>query len=126
MPAAFDVIRETSGGALYRSVKPADGAEPGSPWVRLTAAEYAAEIAAQQAAAPKRQETGIVRRRLTSAEKQALHAACASSWQIADFVALADSEGVIDESDPQFSDAVAALDSLGIIAADRWPALLAP
>ncbi len=99
---------------------------PGAPWELRTRDEFNAWVAAQEAAAPKRQETGIVRRRLTPAEKQALHAACASSWQIADFVALADSEGIIDESDPQFSDAVAALDSLGIIAADRWPALLAP
>lgn len=99
---------------------------PGAPWELRTREEFNAWVAAQEASAPKRQETGIVRRRLTSAEKQALHAACASSWQIADFVALADSEGVIDESDPQFPTAVAALDSLGIIASSRWSELLAP
>lgn len=63
---------------------------------------------------------------MTDAERAALHAARTASWQIDYFVALADSEGVIDESDPQFPDAVAALDSMGIIAASRWSELLAP
>ena len=76
--------------------------------------------------APRRQETLIVRRRMTPSEKQALHAARQSSWQVDDFIGQADAAGVIDEDDPNFSDAVAALDALGIIAAGRWSELLAP
>ena len=75
---------------------------------------------------PPRQSTGMVRRRMTDTERAALHAAKGSSWQIDHFVALADSEGVIDSTDPDFPAAVAALDALGIIAASRWDELLAP
>lgn len=46
-PTFFDVIRETQGSTLYRAVKPAAGEELGAPWVRLTAEQYADEIAAQ-------------------------------------------------------------------------------
>ena len=125
MSTSFDVIRETHGSALYKAVRPAAGEALGAPWVRLTAEQYASEIAAQEAPT-LRQATDVVRRRLTSAEKQALHAARGSSWQIDDFVSLADAAGTIDESDPNFPDAVAALDALGIIAASRWDELLAP
>ena len=39
---------------------------------------------------------------------------------------LAQSEGVISESDQDFSALTGALDQLGIIAANRWEILLAP
>lgn len=54
-PTSFDVVRETSGGNLYRAVKPASGEELGAPWVRLTSEQYAAEVATQ--AAPIRSAT---------------------------------------------------------------------
>lgn len=75
---------------------------------------------------PPRQSTGMVRRRLTDVERAGLHAARASSWQIDHFVALADSEGVIDSTDPDFPAAVEALNDAGIILAARWDELLAP
>ncbi len=58
----YDVIRENGGGSLYRAVREVESDEnaPSAPWVRLTAAEYAAEIAAQPVPVP----TGVTRRQL--------------------------------------------------------------
>lgn len=72
-----------------------------------------------------RQQSGAtVIRRLTDAEIVALDASRHPAAIRAKM--LAQSEGVISEADPDFAALTAALDALGIIAAARWPALLAP
>lgn len=73
---------------------------------------------------PRRQATDIILDRLTDAEVVALtssaHPAARRAWL------AATSTGTVSEADPRFPALVSALDQLGIIAAARWPALLAP
>ena len=120
----YHVIPSDAPGAAFTASRPVNESEPAaiSPWVRISEAEFLAALPAE----PLRQNTGIVRRRMTDAEKEALHAAKGASWQIDYFVALADSEGVIDSSDPDFAAAVLALNNAGIILSSRWTELLAP
>lgn len=74
--------------------------------------------------APLSQSARVVLARLTPAEKAALRACSVPGIQDAYDVALI--EGRISEADPDFPAFRAGLDALGIIAAARWPALLAP
>lgn len=73
----------------------------------------------------RKQSARVVLDRLTTQERAALHTARQSSAELDAFVLKAVSEGVISEADPEFAAAVTALDAAGIIAANRWPALLA-
>lgn len=75
--------------------------------------------------APLRQATDIVLDRLTDAEIDALTAPAAPTFARRAWLA-ATATGLISETDPRFSTLTAALDAAGIIAATRWPALLAP
>lgn len=75
--------------------------------------------------APLRQATDIVLDRLTDAEIDALTAPAAPTFARRAWLA-ATSTGLISETDPRFAALTAALDAAGIIAATRWPALLAP
>jgi hypothetical protein len=75
-------------------------------------------------AAPLVQSARVVLARLTPAEKAALRACTVPAIQDAYDVALI--TGVISEADPEFASFIGGLDALGIIAAARWPALLAP
>ena len=72
-----------------------------------------------------KQSSRVVLDRLTAQERAALHTARQSSAELDSFVLKAVSEGVISEAAPEFAAAVTALDAAGIIAANRWPALLA-
>lgn len=96
---------------------------------------YAADIAlyesagepaepAPEAAPPRSAPASVVVRRLTHSELEALR----DSEHPEAFRAylLATSEGVISETDPDYPQLVALLDSLGIVAAERWADLLAP
>ena len=73
----------------------------------------------------RKQSARVVLDRLTTQECAALHTARQSSAELDAFVLKAVSEGVISEAAPEFAAAVTALDAAGIIAANRWPALLA-
>lgn len=75
-------------------------------------------------AAPRRQETRVVLDRLTPTEDAALFGS--ENLAVKKLLAKATSEGAIRDDDPDFPAARAGLDALGIIAADRWDALLAP
>jgi hypothetical protein len=75
-------------------------------------------------AAPLRQSTDIVVDRLTDAEIDALTAPTAPTVARRAWLA-ATSTGLISQADPRFASLTAALDAAGIIAANRWPALLA-
>ena len=70
------------------------------------------------------QSGATVIRRLTDAEIVALDASKHPAAIRAKM--LAQSEGVISESDQDFAALTSALDQLGIIAANRWEILLAP
>ena len=74
--------------------------------------------------APRTQSGATVIRRLTDAEIVALDASKHPAAIRAKM--LAQSEGVISESDPDFAALTGALDQLGIISANRWEILLAP
>lgn len=109
-----------------------DGYEPSTE--QDAAAWEAAQIAAGWTPAPlpakpaqpepRRQATDIILDRLTDAEVVALtssaHPAARRAWL------AATSTGTVSETDPRFPALVSALDQLGIIAAARWDALLAP
>jgi hypothetical protein len=71
-----------------------------------------------------RQSGATVIRRLTDAEIVALDSSSHPAAIRAKM--LAQSEGVISESDQDFAALTGALDQLGIIAANRWTDLLAP
>ena len=73
----------------------------------------------------RKQSARVVLDRLTTQERAALHTARQSSAELDAFVLKAVSEGTIIEADPEFAAAVTALDAAGIIAANRWAALLA-
>ena len=92
----------------------------------LSAANIEADIT-NPAPAPtiRKQSARVVLDRLTTQERTALHAARQSSAELDAFVLKAVSEGAISEADPEIAAAVTALDAAGIIAANRWAALLA-
>jgi len=73
---------------------------------------------------PRKQSARTVLSRLTTDEKAALRACTEPAIRDAYDVALI--EGTISEADPDFSAFVGGCDALGIIAASRWAALLAP
>jgi hypothetical protein len=106
-----------------------DAPTPASPWELMSIADFAAWKAVQPVPAQPvpllRQDTLTVLNRLTDTESQALHNAQQSDYRVWKFVQMAGT-GVIDQADPNYSAAVQLLDSLGIIAAARWPTLLAP
>lgn len=124
------VLKNPRPGTLAEVREVADDAPaPAAPWEEMSVAAFEAWRDAQPPAAlstPLRQSTRIVLDRLTPAEAQALAAAEASSWQIRMLVMKALSAGEIHEDDPDFPAARAALAQLDVIAAERWPALLAP
>ena len=70
------------------------------------------------------QSGATVIRRLTDAEIVALDSSSHPAAIRAKMIAQ--SEGIISESDPDFASLTGALDQLGIIAANRWTDLLAP
>ena len=72
----------------------------------------------------RKQSARVVLERLTTQERATLHTARQSSAELDAFVLKAVSEGAISEADPEFTAAVTALDAAGIIAANRWTALL--
>lgn len=74
--------------------------------------------------APRKQTARVVLGRLTDAEYTALTTSPVVAIQRA--LETARIEAVISEADPDFAAFVAGCDALGIIAANRWDALLAP
>jgi hypothetical protein len=78
------------------------------------------------APAPLCQDADIVLQRLTLTERTALFTARRTSAEVDYFITRASSTGIISDADAGFSAAVAALATAGIIAAARWPVLLAP
>ena len=93
-------------------------------------AEDAADCVTTQRTPPqlspvvRSQSATVVISRMTDAEVSALYESQHPSAQRA--VLISTSEGLISEAHPMFSSLVYALDQLGIIALDRWDALLAP
>jgi hypothetical protein len=75
--------------------------------------------------APLSQSTDVVVDRLTDAEIDALTAPTAPTVARRAWLA-ATSTGLISQADPRYASLTAALDAAGIIAANRWPVLLAP
>jgi hypothetical protein len=73
---------------------------------------------------PRRQETRTVLDRLTPTERAALFGS--TNTDVRALLAKACATGAIRDDDQDFPTAVAGLDALGIIAASRWDALLAP
>lgn len=120
---------------LARSYGPScpDGYEPSTE--EAAAAWEAAQIAAgwvpvptQPEPAPepaRRQATDIVLDRMTDAEIDALTSPAAPTFARRAWLA-ATATGIISEADPRFPTLTAALNQAGIIAASRWPVLLAP
>jgi hypothetical protein len=64
--------------------------------------------------------------RLTETEREALFTARRTVWQVDYFLTRAASTGIVSTADPDLPAAQAMFAQLGIITADRWPALLAP
>ena len=99
-------------------------------YTSMTLDEYRALVAAFVAPSedvssiPRTQSGATVIRRLTDAEIVALDASKHPAAIRAKMIAQ--SEGVISESDQDFTALTGALDQLGIIAANRWEILLAP
>jgi hypothetical protein len=77
-------------------------------------------------AEPLHIDSDTVLQRLTSAEREALFSARRTVWQVDYFLTRASSTGVISTADADLPAAQAMLAQLGIVAANRWPALLAP
>ena len=75
--------------------------------------------------APLSQSTDVVVDRLTNAEFSALTAATAPAFARRALL-VATSVGAISQADRRYAAFTAALDAAGIIAANRWPVLLAP
>jgi len=75
-------------------------------------------------AEPLRQATDIVLDRMTDAEIDALTSPTAPTFARRAWLA-ATATGIISEADPRFASLTAALNQVGIIAADRWTDLLA-
>ena len=71
-------------------------------------------------------DSDTVLQRLTNAERAALFTARRTYWQVDYFLTRASTTGIISTADADLPAAQAMLAQLGIIAADRWPALLAP
>ena len=101
-------------------------------WQRVTREAYAAMVAAYvpepepQAPEPLHIDSDTVLQRLTAAEREALFSARRTVWQIDYFLTRASSTGIISTTDADLPAAQAMLAQLGIVTADRWPALLAP
>lgn len=72
------------------------------------------------------QSTRIVVDRLTGNEREALRAAAVGNAAVFAYILKAVSTGSIRSDDPDFAEAVSALDGADIIAAERWIELLAP
>jgi hypothetical protein len=72
------------------------------------------------------QDTDIALQRLKTAERIALFSARRVSAEVDYFITRASSTGIISSADAEFPAAVQQLAAAGIIAEDRWPALLAP
>ena len=77
-------------------------------------------------AEPLRIDSDTVLSRLTAAEREALFTARRTVWQVDYFLTRAATTGIVSTADPDLPAAQAMLAQLGIVAADRWPALLAP
>jgi len=111
----------TDGGRVYgyRS-------QSGEPSEAAAAAEIAHAIANPPAfpQPPRRQSTRTIIDRLTDAERTALYGSTVTAVRV--LLSKAEVEGAIRDDDQDFPTAVAGLDALGIIAASRWDALLAP
>jgi hypothetical protein len=75
--------------------------------------------------APLSQSTDVVVDRLTDTEVSVLTAATAPAFARRAWL-VATSVGSISTADPRYTALTAALDAAGIIAASRWPVLLAP
>lgn len=92
----------------------------------VTTDELAAALASAPASpAPVRLDTDLVLSRFTDAERAALFTARRSVWQVDYFITRAATTGIVSTADPDLPAAQAMFAALGIIAADRWPALLA-
>lgn len=100
---------------------PSNRPSPGAEWTLVTEEELAALPQGGRI-----QKYATLRDRLTPAERQALFQAVQTNWMVADFVNLAVSAGEVHDTDPNFPAAVQMLDQLGILAASRWDALMAP
>lgn len=83
-----------------------------------------AVVTEEEYTAPRSQKTDIVLSRLTDAEYDALTTSTVIGIRRA--VDMARSTGVISDSHPAFAPFAAGSNALGIIAASRWPVLLAP
>lgn len=83
-----------------------------------------ADIAAPQPAPPLHQSLEVVLTRLTDAELTAL--LDSTNPNVRRFVELAKIRGQIRQDNADFIAAAALLDSLDIVASERWPTLLAP
>lgn len=123
-----DGERVDSGGSVARFIV---SWEPGEfpderVYIEPTDAELATAIANPPAEppAPRRQDTRVILDRLTEPEAAALTACTVPGIRL--LVLKATATGAIRADDPDFPAAVAGLDALGIIAASRWTALLAP
>lgn len=75
---------------------------------------------------PTRIDSDTVLQRLTADERAALFTARRTVWQIDYFLTRASTTGIISSHDADLPAAQDMLADLGIIAADRWAALLAP
>ena len=98
-------------------------AHSGDPCEANAAADIAHAIA-NPPTFPRWQETRTILDRLTADERAALFGS--TNTEIRTLVAKALATGAIRDDDPDFHAAVAGLAALGIIAAERWDALLAP
>lgn len=108
---------------------------PAAPWEEMTVEAFEAWRDSQldagwrppvPTAPPRQQMTRVVLDRLTTEEAQALVAAESKTWQVRILVLKATAAGAIHEDDKDFPAAVELLDSLGVVAANRWEELLAP
>jgi hypothetical protein len=68
----------------------------------------------------------VVLSRMTAEERAALFTARRTIWQVDYFLTRAAANGIVATDDPDLPTAQAMFAQLGIIAADRWDALLAP
>jgi hypothetical protein len=103
--------------------------EAASEWVaaQLAAGWVPAHPAPEPVSAePLHIDSDTVLQRLTAAEREALFSARRTVWQVDYFLTRASSTGIISTADADLPAAQAMLAQLGIVAADRWPALLAP
>jgi hypothetical protein len=100
-------------------------AQSGDPGPANVAADIAYALANPPAppVAVRRQETRTILDRLTTDEQAAL--LLSDNPDVRLLIAKATATGAIRDDDPDFAGAVAGLDALGIIDADRWADLMA-